>query len=120
MTESKRHWAWKNAACGCGSETEYNFRRGSRLDCINPSTRVCGEVELSRGRIQYDLRKLQAARTLGLCKIPKLIVDPKDFDYAKRLARGKEIDVAPATSWNLTSARSCSIIDQRKRARLAI
>ena len=98
MTESARHRAWKNVACGCGSQTEYGFGRGKRLDCVNPNFSICGEVELNRERIPYDIRKLQAARSAGICKSPRLVVDPRDYSYARRVAKGKTVDVVSAKS----------------------
>lgn len=114
MTESHRHKAWKNVACGCGSETEFGFGRGKRLDCVNSSRSVCGEVELNRSRIPYDLRKLQAARSAGLCKSPRLIVDSRDYSYASRMANGKRVDVVPANRLNFILTSSCTSFDRLK------
>jgi hypothetical protein len=120
MTESQSHRRWKEVACGCGERvSEYGLGNGKRLDCYNPNSGIGAEVEFNHGRIAYDVRKLSSAVSKGIIEQPRLFVRQIDLDYARNLARGRGIEVVPATERELSWRElSCDLTFRGKKPKL--
>jgi len=111
MTEGEPHKLWKSVACGCGNGVHLerlldvgDGGRKGRIDCVDEANGDCAEVQFDRRRLPWDIAKLLAAKSAGLCENPKLVVAEKDYDYASSLAAGTGIQVLPATAMNLLEA----------------
>jgi len=106
MTEGKKHKKLKRKVCGINNiKTEEALPDNQRLDCFNPSKKICGEVEFTKSRILYSIEKLKTAKKIGKCDELLLIVKDKHFDYASNLAKDTVIKVISESDESIKSKK---------------
>ena len=74
-------------------KTEEPLPNNQRLDCFNPSEKICGEVEFTKSRILYSIEKLKQTKILGKCEEQILVVKDKHLAYTNKLAEDTGIKV---------------------------
>ncbi len=91
--ESKCHIRIKEAACGGKNGTESKLPSGRHLDCCEPKSKTCSEVEFHKRNLGAAVTRLDEGFKTGRCAKANLITKDKFVPLAQKLVGKKNIEV---------------------------